>query len=62
MLMLRRFCDIQSKIGEMVKAHNVLLFMKGNPDGPKCGYSKYVIDTLKFYRVADFSYIDILEE
>jgi monothiol glutaredoxin len=57
----RRFCDIQSKIAGLVKEHNVLLFMKGDPSEPRCGYSKYVVDCLKFYRVKDYSYINVLE-
>jgi monothiol glutaredoxin len=61
MLLARRFCDIQAKIGTMVKEHNVLLFMKGDPTSPQCGYSKYVVDCLRFYHVNDYSYINILE-
>ena len=62
MMMLRRFCtDFQGKIAKMVGSYPVILFMKGNPDDPKCGFSRYAVDALKFYKVNDFHFIDILE-
>jgi len=33
---------IQKDIDELVKAHDVVLFMKGTPDFPQCGFSQKV--------------------
>lgn len=48
---------IQLEIEEMVKAHDVLLFMKGNPQMPQCGFSAKVIgildDVLDVYETVD---------
>lgn len=34
--------------------------MKGEPELPACGYSKMVIELLKFYKVKDFAYLNVL--
>lgn len=31
--------DVQQRIDELVKANRVVLFMKGTPDFPQCGFS-----------------------
>ena len=59
--MFRRFCNLQANIAKMVNDYPVILFMKGNPDDPKCGFSRYAIDALKYYQVSNFHFIDILE-
>lgn len=33
----------QSLIGKWVKNNKLCLFMKGNPENPKCGYSKLMV-------------------
>lgn len=52
--------DVQSSIGEMVKANQVLLFMKGVPSAPQCGFSQQVVRVLHAVGV-DFSSINVLE-
>lgn len=41
--------EILGQIDEWVKKHQILLFMKGSPQMPQCGYSKFVVQVLKFY-------------
>ncbi|MEM0985955.1 MAG: Grx4 family monothiol glutaredoxin [Pseudomonadota bacterium] len=38
--------DVQSAIDEAVKANDVVLFMKGTPDFPQCGFSSVVVQIL----------------
>ncbi|MEO0883814.1 MAG: glutaredoxin domain-containing protein, partial [Pseudomonadota bacterium] len=38
--------DIQTAIDEAVKAHDVMLFMKGTPHFPQCGFSSTVVQIL----------------
>ncbi len=38
--------DIQSAIDEAVKSNDVVLFMKGTPDFPQCGFSSVVVQIL----------------
>lgn len=39
--------DVQQQIDEWVKSNNVMLFMKGTPSFPMCGFSAKVINILK---------------
>ena len=39
--------EIRSKIKTMIDANNVVLFMKGTPDSPQCGFSMAVTNILK---------------
>ena len=39
--------DTQARIQKMVSENRVLLFMKGNPDAPQCGFSSVAANALK---------------
>ena len=39
--------EVRSAIDDDVKAHKVLLYMKGNPAAPQCGFSAAVADILQ---------------
>ena len=51
---------IEDKIKEMIKENKMILFMKGSPYEPKCGFSARTVKAL-IECEAEFSYIDILE-
>ena len=38
--------DAQARIGELVNANDVLLFMKGTPLFPQCGFSSRAVAIL----------------
>ena len=38
--------DIQTKIDEMVATDKVVVFMKGDPQQPRCGFSNAVVQVL----------------
>ncbi len=48
--------DINTKIEEIVKKNNVVLFMKGTANMPQCGFSSKVAGILNYI---DVSYKDI---
>lgn len=48
-------------IDKWVKNNNIVLFMKGTPDAPKCGYSNFVVEILKKYGLTNYKAIDILD-
>ncbi len=52
--------ELKSEIKEIIKKSNILLFMKGNPDMPQCGYSKFVVEVLKFYKVPKYHSLNVL--
>ncbi len=52
--------DINTLIDEMVKASPVMLFMKGTPDFPQCGFSGQVVQILN-YLGPEFNSANVLE-
>jgi monothiol glutaredoxin len=52
--------DIEAALKQQITDNAVLLFMKGTPDFPQCGFSSQVAGALKETEVP-FSYINILE-
>tara|TARA_Y200000002_G_scaffold362465_1_gene349537 strand:- start:350 stop:667 length:318 start_codon:yes stop_codon:yes gene_type:complete len=53
--------EIKEKINNLIKNHNVCLFMKGTPDSPQCGFSMAVSNVLKHLKV-NFNGINVLED
>ena len=53
--------DIQSKIKELVETNDVVLFMKGTPEFPQCGFSSTVVRILDNLGVKCLG-INILED
>jgi monothiol glutaredoxin len=52
--------DVQAQIKEIVTNHPVVLFMKGIPDMPQCGFSATAVQILKNCGVAEFAAVDVL--
>ncbi len=53
--------EVNARIEEQLKSHDVLLYMKGSPDFPQCGFSGQVVAALKAIG-KPFSYFNILED
>ena len=51
---------IEEKIKEQIKENQILLYMKGSPYEPKCGFSAKTVQAL-IDCGAEFSYVDILD-
>jgi len=47
--------EIQKKIKEMINKNKVILFMKGTPEMPQCGFSMTVCNILKQLKINFFS-------
>jgi len=54
--------DVQQRIGDLVKNHRVVLFMKGTAQFPMCGFSGRAIQILKACNVADLKTVNVLED
>ena len=52
--------DVQSMIAEHVKENPVMLYMKGTPSTPMCGFSAQVVAALKAEGI-DFSSVNVLD-
>lgn len=53
--------DIQAFIRETVQSHPVVLFMKGTPQFPQCGFSATVVQVLKQAGVSQVAAMNVLE-
>ncbi len=52
--------EINKKIKSILDKNNIVLFMKGTPDAPECGFSMTVSNILKHLKV-NFEGINVLE-
>ena len=52
--------DISQTIKNEIKANDVVLFMKGTPDFPMCGFSAATVQVLKNLGIS-FSSINVLD-
>ncbi len=52
---------ILQKIDEIVKNHPIVIFMKGTPQFPMCGYSSRAAEAIKACGV-EFAYVNVLED
>ena len=52
--------DISEKLKQQIKDNDLLIFMKGTPYEPRCGFSAKTVQAL-IECEAQFSYVDILE-
>lgn len=52
--------DIQDVIKDQVTNHHIVLYMKGSPQFPQCGFSANAVNILKRCGVEDFFSVDVL--
>ena len=53
--------QLKQRIENDIKNNKVMLYMKGTPDDPQCGFSAQVVSVLKTYDVP-FETFNILED
>ncbi|HRF11547.1 MAG: Grx4 family monothiol glutaredoxin [Candidatus Accumulibacter phosphatis] len=53
--------DVQQLIKEQVTNNPVVLYMKGTPQFPQCGFSAVTVQILKACGVSGFLSVDVLE-
>ena len=53
---------INERIEKIVNDKKIVVFMKGTPDAPRCGFSKAVMQILDFHGVSDFNAHDVLDD
>jgi len=52
--------DVNKKIKTIIDSNNIVLFMKGTPEAPQCGFSMAVSNILKHLKV-NFEGVNVLE-
>ena len=53
---------LNQQFKEWIENNDVVLFMKGNKKMPRCGFSNYIIQVLKFYGIKEYKDIDALAD
>ena len=53
--------SVQDDIKDQVSKNRVVLYMKGSPDFPQCGFSANVVGILRACGVGDFYSVNVLE-
>jgi len=54
--------DIEKVIREQVTTHPVVLYMKGNPQFPQCGFSANAVGILNALGVKELFTVDVLQD
>jgi len=54
--------NVQEKIRQQVTAHSIVLYMKGTPQAPLCGFSGATVQLLKACGVTDFASVNVLAD
>ena len=53
--------EVIERIKDQLSSHDIVLYMKGTPDFPQCGFSSQVVQALKTCDT-QFMYINIFED
>jgi monothiol glutaredoxin len=54
--------DVQQRIKEQVTGHPVVLYMKGTPQFPQCGFSANAVQILQACGAQDIFTVDVLQD
>jgi monothiol glutaredoxin len=54
--------NVQKEIKEAIDNNSVVLFMKGSPASPQCGFSAAAIKILADAGSNDYAYVNVLED
>ncbi|TAG71050.1 MAG: Grx4 family monothiol glutaredoxin [Burkholderiales bacterium] len=54
--------DVQKEIQDLVHANRVVLFMKGTPQFPQCGFSSAAAQMLKMAGCSEFATVNVLAD
>ena len=54
--------DVQERIKQQVTSNPVMLYMKGTPQQPQCGFSANAVRILNTLGVKEFFSVDVLQD
>ncbi len=54
--------DVQEKIRQQVSENKVVLYMKGTPDAPQCGFSAAAVQILEACGAEDVATVNVLAD
>ena len=54
--------ELDAKINDWISNNDICIFMKGTRKMPRCGFSNYVVQILKFYGVKQYKDVNVLDD
>ena len=42
-----QFVTMEERLKSLINRHKIMIFMKGTPDAPRCGFSRAIIEIIK---------------
>jgi len=60
-IFLRYAMDVLERIKQQVETHPVIIYMKGTPQLPQCGFSSRTAEALKSLDI-EFAYVNVLSD
>eukprot|EP00088_Acartia_fossae_P008701 TRINITY_DN14174_c0_g1_i1.p1 TRINITY_DN14174_c0_g1~~TRINITY_DN14174_c0_g1_i1.p1 ORF type:complete len:324 (+),score=59.89 TRINITY_DN14174_c0_g1_i1:44-1015(+) len=59
--MIPKKVDLDARLKELINAAPIMIFMKGEPKGPKCGFSRQLMEIMEETKL-DFKHFDIFSD
>lgn len=53
--------DVMERIKQQIEGNRIILYMKGTPQFPQCGFSSYAVQALNACG-AEFAHVNVLED
>lgn len=54
--------DVMERIKQQIEGNPIVIYMKGTPDVPQCGFSARAVQALKASGAEEFAYVNIFED
>lgn len=53
---------IKQRLAQLIAEHPIIIFMKGSPDAPRCGFSARAVAALRRQGVRELAHVDVLAD
>ena len=57
-----RQVPVTERIEQLLKSSDIILFMKGTPEQPQCGFSSRIVEILKKYDSLKYAHFNIFDD
>lgn len=54
--------DLNTRLKSLTSRHKLMLFIKGTPQSPRCGFTRQLLEIVSQQGIEDFDYFDILQD
>jgi Grx4 family monothiol glutaredoxin len=60
--LVNKCAELDTKCTNLISAQPLMLFIKGTPEAPRCGFTGQLLSLLKSHAITKFGYYNILED